>query len=70
MPKLSVIQNATLPRLIQNSDFVGSTEQMLGLYEGDRGSKQFLMLTECGLSAHACSQSFPDKQLVGSLYHV
>jgi quinolinate synthase len=29
------------------------------------GATQFLMLTECGLSAHLQSE-FPDKQLVGS----
>ena len=50
--------------IIDNSDFVGSTEQMLS-YMKDTKSKQFLMLTECGLSARLQSE-FPDKQLVGS----
>ncbi|MBF0503887.1 MAG: quinolinate synthase NadA [Candidatus Omnitrophica bacterium] len=50
--------------IIDNSDFVGSTEQMLK-YMKDTTSKQFLMLTECGLSARLQSE-FPDKQLVGS----
>ena len=50
--------------IIDNSDFVGSTEQMLG-YMKETSSKQFLMLTECGLSARLQSE-FPDKQLVGS----
>jgi len=50
--------------IIDNSDFVGSTEQML-VYMKDTHSKQFLMLTECGLSARLQSE-FPDKQLVGS----
>ena len=50
--------------IIDNSDFVGSTEQMLGFMKGT-SSKQFLMLTECGLSARLQSE-FPDKQLVGS----
>jgi len=50
--------------IIDNSDFVGSTEQMLG-YMKETTSKQFLMLTECGLSARLQSE-FPDKQLVGS----
>jgi len=50
--------------IIENSDFVGSTEQMLS-YMRKTTSKQFLMLTECGLSARLQSE-FPDKQLVGS----
>jgi len=50
--------------IIDNSDFVGSTEQMLGFMK-ETSSKQFLMLTECGLSARLQSE-FPDKQLVGS----
>ena len=50
--------------IVDNSDFVGSTEQMLG-YMKETSSKQFLMLTECGLSARLQSE-FPDKQLVGS----
>lgn len=50
--------------IIDNSDFVGSTEQMLK-YMKDTTSRQFLMLTECGLSARLQSE-FPDKQLVGS----
>jgi quinolinate synthase len=50
--------------IVDNSDFVGSTEQMLGFMK-ETDSKQFLMLTECGLSARLQSE-FPDKQLVGS----
>ena len=50
--------------IVDNSDFVGSTEQMLG-YMKETTSKQFLMLTECGLSGRLQSE-FPDKQLVGS----
>jgi len=50
--------------IIENSDFVGSTEQMLS-YMRQTTSKQFLMLTECGLSARLQSE-FPGKQLVGS----
>jgi len=50
--------------IIDNSDFVGSTEQMLGFMK-KTDSSQFLMLTECGLSARLQSE-FPDKQLVGS----
>ena len=52
------------PAIVDNSDFVGSTEQMLG-YMKETDSKQFLMLTECGLSGRLQSE-FPDKQLVGS----
>ena len=47
-----------------NSDFVGSTAQMLD-YMREAKAKQFLMLTECGLSSRL-QVEFPDKQLVGS----
>jgi len=50
--------------IVDNSDFVGSTEQMLQFMK-ETESKKFLMLTECGLSARLQSE-FPDKQLVGS----
>jgi quinolinate synthase len=50
--------------IIDNSDFVGSTEQMLA-YMKKTGSSRFLMLTECGLSSRLQSE-FPDKRLVGS----
>lgn len=53
--------NATV---VDRSDFVGSTEQMLS-YMKETDAKQFLMLTECGLSARLQSE-FSDKQLVGS----
>ena len=45
-------------------DFVGSTEQMLAFMRQTE-SKEFLMLTECGLSARLQSE-FTDKKLVGS----
>ncbi len=51
-------------KVIDHSDFVGSTEQMLKFMR-ETPSKQFLMLTECGLSARLQSE-FSDKQLVGS----
>ncbi len=50
--------------VVESSDFVGSTEQMLG-YMRSAEAKEFLMLTECGLSARLQSE-FPDKHLVGS----
>ncbi len=50
--------------VVANSDFVGGTEQMLD-YMRKTKSKQFLMLTECGLSSRLQSE-FPDKELVGS----
>ena len=50
--------------IIDHSDFVGSTEQMLAFMK-QTDAKQFLMLTECGLSSRLQSE-FPDKQLVGS----
>lgn len=48
----------------EESDFVGSTTQMLN-YMRETESKQFLMLTECGLSSRL-EVEFPDKELVGS----
>lgn len=50
--------------VVANSDFVGGTEQMLE-YMRKSPAKQFLMLTECGLSSRLQSE-FPDKDLVGS----
>lgn len=52
------------PTVVENSDFVGSTEQMLA-YMRETETKEFLMLTECGLSARLQSE-FSDKKLVGS----
>ena len=52
------------PEVIQESDFVGSTSQMLD-YMLKTEAKQFLMLTECGLSSRL-QVEFPDKTLVGS----
>ncbi len=50
--------------VVANSDFIGGTEQMLD-YMRKTTAKQFLMLTECGLSSRLQSE-FPDKELVGS----
>ncbi len=50
--------------IIDHSDFVGSTEQMLK-YMRETDAREFLMLTECGLSSRL-QVEFPDKKLVGS----
>ena len=50
--------------VVGNSDFVGSTEQMLDFMRKD-GGHEFLMLTECGLSSRL-QVEFPQKKLVGS----
>lgn len=52
------------PEVCRESDFVGSTSQMLH-YMRETTSKQFLMLTECGLSSRL-EMEFPNKSLVGS----
>ena len=52
------------PKVCAESDFVGSTSQMLH-YMRETESKEFLMLTECGLSSRL-QVEFPDKRLVGS----
>jgi len=48
----------------ENSDYVGSTEQMLK-YMQEVDADEFLMLTECGLSARLQTE-FPEKKLVGA----
>lgn len=52
------------PAVVAHSDFVGSTAQMLR-YMRETTAKEFLMLTECGLSSRLQAE-FPDKRLVGS----
>lgn len=52
------------PAVVENSDYVGSTAQMLD-YMSKTDSQEFLMLTECGLSSRL-QVEFPDKRLVGS----
>lgn len=52
------------PGVVANSDFVGSTAEMLH-YMRETESKEFLMLTECGLSSRL-QKEFPQKKLVGS----
>ena len=52
------------PEVCESSDFVGSTSQMLNYMRKTPG-KEFLMLTECGLSSRL-QVEFPDKKLVGS----
>ncbi len=52
------------PEVVKGSDYVGSTSQMLK-YMTETDSKEFLMLTECGLSSRL-QVEFPDKKLVGS----
>ncbi|OGX05681.1 MAG: quinolinate synthase [Omnitrophica WOR_2 bacterium GWA2_47_8] len=52
------------PEVCETSDFVGSTAQMLHYMKKSR-DKQFLMLTECGLSSRLQAE-FPNKRLVGS----
>lgn len=52
------------PEVVQASDYVGSTAQMLQ-YMRETETNQFLMLTECGLSSRL-QVEFPQKQLVGT----
>lgn len=52
------------PEVIHNSDYVGSTSQMLD-YMMKTEAREFLMLTECGLSSRL-QVEFPDKKLVGT----
>lgn len=52
------------PEIIKESDYVGSTSQMLQ-YMQKTDAKEFLMLTECGLSSRL-QVEMPQKRLVGS----
>jgi quinolinate synthase len=52
------------PEVCEASDYVGSTSQMLQ-YMRKTAADQFLMLTECGLSARL-QVEFPEKHLVGT----
>lgn len=52
------------PEIIKESDYVGSTSQMLRYME-ETQAKEFLMLTECGLSSRL-QVEHPDKTLVGA----
>jgi len=64
-PNVKVVSHPECkPMICDQSDFVGSTSQMLN-YMRETTAKEFLMLTECGLSARL-QQEFPDKRLVGS----
>ncbi|MBI3314875.1 MAG: quinolinate synthase NadA [Candidatus Omnitrophica bacterium] len=64
-PKAKIVSHPECnAAVVDNSDFVGSTEQMLGFMR-ETETKEFLMLTECGLSSRLQSE-FPDKKLVGS----
>ena len=64
-PKAEIVSHPECNALVvANSDFVGGTEQMLE-YMRKSDARQFLMLTECGLSARLQAE-FPNKELVGS----
>ncbi len=64
-PEVKVISHPECsPAVIANSDFVGSTNQMLD-YMLKSSDKDFLMLTECGLSSRL-QVEMPHKRLVGS----
>jgi quinolinate synthase len=52
------------PEVCAQADFVGSTSQMYD-YLRKTNHTQFIMLTECGLSARLCVE-FPEKQIVGT----
>lgn len=64
-PNVKVVSHPECkPEVCEESDFVGSTAQMLS-YMMETTSREFLMLTECGLSARL-QKEFPDKELVGT----
>lgn len=52
------------PSIIEKSTFVGSTSQMIN-YVKETNHKQYVMLTECGLTARLQMEA-PTKQFIGS----
>src|SRR3989338_138143 len=64
-PNVKVVSHPECsPAVVAHSDFVGSTAEMLG-YMRETESKEFLMLTECGLSSRL-QKEFSEKKLVGT----
>ena len=64
-PQVKVVSHPECnPQVIEESDFVGSTSQMLEYME-KTDAKEFLMLTECGLSSRL-QVEMPHKRLVGT----
>ena len=64
-PKVKVVSHPECsPEIIEHSDFVGSTAQMMS-YVKRKESSQYLMLTECGLSARL-QVEMPEVEFVGS----
>jgi len=64
-PKAKIVSHPECNTAVTRaSDFVGSTSQMLK-YMRETDAKEFLMLTECGLSSRL-QVEFPNKKLVGS----
>ncbi len=54
------------PGVLDSADFSGSTEQMLNRLR-DSESKEFMMITECGLADRA-RQEYPKKRIVGTCF--
>lgn len=54
------------PAVVEKSDFVGSTEQILNAIEVS-SKKEYMMVTECGLAERA-RKDFPHKRIVGTCH--
>lgn len=64
-PKAKIVSHPECnAEVVENSDYVGSTSQMLNYME-TADADEFLMLTECGLSSRL-QKEFPAKRFVGS----
>lgn len=55
-----------MPSVVQKSDFVGSTEQMMDFVNNSK-NEEFMLVTECGLADRARS-TFPQKKIVGTCH--
>ena len=63
-PKALVIAHPECPRrILEIADEVCSTGQMYGAVERHPGTKQFIVVTECGM-VHALSKRFPDREFI------
>ncbi len=54
------------PSVVEKSDFVGSTEQMIDVVRNSENA-EFMLVTECGLADRAQSE-FPQKKIVGTCH--
>jgi len=66
-PKAAILAHPEcMPSVVDQSDFVGSTEQMIDFVKNSK-NEEFMLVTECGLADRARS-AFPQKKIVGTCH--